>query len=660
VARGVTELLMKITGDNREAVKALNGIEGKMTSFGKNITNALKGVAAAFAIKEVAQFGKDALMAAVDAEEAASAFKTVFGPAVADVTRFVDEFANKAGFASHELEQMLAITGNIVQGLGATERESAQLAITMATLAGDVASFSNAQGGAEAVMAALQSALTGEREALKTYGIVINEADVQTRAFANTGKTAASELTKMEKATATVQIAMERAGKAVGDLDRTADGNANQMRELSAVWKETQVSIGEALIPALEALLPLLKALAEGGKEVAGVIEGGTFFIESFGRAITGNNPGMAKFNMSLRILNEEFGHIEDPVRKASLLISDFAINGGIAEETFTRTQDAIGLTNRQMVAAIKNLQTLGPEFDISTAAQNEMADAVARFEALALDDYLHSLTSVTAQATSASKNLAIEYDGLESATAALDATGEDYLSTLKATNDAQRAAIDPIFAARNAIKAYEAALESANADGKITDDELLNIADHALDARSALMGIGDGGVANAVNALTSLLGISERQANDLMWRLGLVGNMNIRPRFTFSDNGTIQQVHNQLNSINGRQTWSTHTVRTYNVTYYSSHLQPGFADGGITPGGPVMVGERGPELVDLPRGSRVHSNTDSRRLASSGATGGNVTVNVAGSVITERDLVEAVREGLDRTALRNGSTGLN
>ena len=32
----------------------------------------------------------------------------------------------------------------------------------------------------------------------------------------------------------------------------------------------------------------------------------------------------------------------------------------------------------------------------------------------------------------------------------------------------------------------------------------------------------------------------------------------------------------------------------------------PGFANGGITPGGPVVVGERGPEIVSLPKGSTL------------------------------------------------------
>jgi hypothetical protein len=40
-----------------------------------------------------------------------------------------------------------------------------------------------------------------------------------------------------------------------------------------------------------------------------------------------------------------------------------------------------------------------------------------------------------------------------------------------------------------------------------------------------------------------------------------------------------------------------------------------GFADGGFTPGGDVIVGERGPEIVNLPRNSFVNNNQDSKKL---------------------------------------------
>ena len=54
----------------------------------------------------------------------------------------------------------------------------------------------------------------------------------------------------------------------------------------------------------------------------------------------------------------------------------------------------------------------------------------------------------------------------------------------------------------------------------------------------------------------------------------------------------------------------------------------PGFASGGVSSGGIALVGERGPELVNLPSGSRVYSNS------ASGSMGGNtINVHVAGRV---------------------------
>jgi len=41
----------------------------------------------------------------------------------------------------------------------------------------------------------------------------------------------------------------------------------------------------------------------------------------------------------------------------------------------------------------------------------------------------------------------------------------------------------------------------------------------------------------------------------------------------------------------------------------------PGFEKGGITPGGLALVGEGGPEIANFPRGTRIHSNADSKKM---------------------------------------------
>ena len=55
------------------------------------------------------------------------------------------------------------------------------------------------------------------------------------------------------------------------------------------------------------------------------------------------------------------------------------------------------------------------------------------------------------------------------------------------------------------------------------------------------------------------------------------------------------------------------------------------FANGGVVGSGLQLVGERGPEIVKLPTGSRVHSNKDSKKMMS-GSTN-NITVNVQGRI---------------------------
>jgi len=56
-----------------------------------------------------------------------------------------------------------------------------------------------------------------------------------------------------------------------------------------------------------------------------------------------------------------------------------------------------------------------------------------------------------------------------------------------------------------------------------------------------------------------------------------------------------------------------------------------GLSTGGIVNSNMQLVGEKGPELVSLPRGSRVHSNADSQRMGGSG--GNTIHIHVSGRV---------------------------
>ncbi len=79
-----------------------------------------------------------------------------------------------------------------------------------------------------------------------------------------------------------------------------------------------------------------------------------------------------------------------------------------------------------------------------------------------------------------------------------------------------------------------------------------------------------------------------------------------------------------------------------------------GFEKGGITPGGTVLLGEKGPELADLPAGTRITPADKTRDILNQG--GGtavvNLTINNEITVIASEDVggevVESIRRGID------------
>ena len=76
------------------------------------------------------------------------------------------------------------------------------------------------------------------------------------------------------------------------------------------------------------------------------------------------------------------------------------------------------------------------------------------------------------------------------------------------------------------------------------------------------------------------------------------------------------------------RTWWQGLSLSSIGMNFIRPNLVPGFATGtAFAPGGLALVGERGPELVNLPRGSQVFPNAEAMR-ALMGA-GGNTTINI-------------------------------
>ena len=288
------KLKINILGDTKDFVNNLTKGQKRLKKFGGVAKSIGKGVAGVFTgLSAVAvTLGKDMVNLATDAGEAQSMFEVTFADALPKASAFVEEFAHKAGFAEHELQQLLGTSGAVLQGIEFNGEASADLSMKLATLAGDVASFSNAQGGAKAVLDAMTKSLLGENESLKTYGIAISAAEVNTKAFEMTGKTSASQLTKQERALATYEMLLKKTTVQQGDLNRTQDSFANKSRKAQAQLKDLKVTLGKELLPVAEQMLPVIMNMVESfNPSLTNAIKALAPFLSAIGKLISALLP---------------------------------------------------------------------------------------------------------------------------------------------------------------------------------------------------------------------------------------------------------------------------------------------------------------------------------------------------------------------------------
>ena len=271
--------------------RTISRMGASLKTFARGLRNvALAAAGIGFAAKKMFDWGSAV-------EETASKFNVVFAQATGEVSEFLDTFARKAGLSNQEAQNLVATTGAIVQGMGCGVEASGKMAVAVTELAGDLSSFNNLP--TEEVLNAIQSALVGEREQLKRLGVVILETDVQKRAMADTGKTLAKSLTQVEKATATLALISERAGVAVGDLDRTMGSAANVAKRVRSDMINLRDAIAVAVLPALADMIGSLDENQESFKRMENAI------LDSSGLIISWANLVQEMFGAAASTIKE-------------------------------------------------------------------------------------------------------------------------------------------------------------------------------------------------------------------------------------------------------------------------------------------------------------------------------------------------------------------
>ena len=273
MAQPVDTLLVRVEADLKDVKKSLAQLEKdtKRTADRTNkafttISRGAKGLLGAVVVREFAQAAAGAVDFASHVEEAQAKSSVVFGAFTDDVRKSLTDFGKEVGRSEFALEEMAASVQDTFVPMGVARGEAADLSVSLTKLATDVASFNNASD--TETMKAFQSALVGNHETVRQFGIVITEAELKAELFEMGITKAMTQVTAAEKVQARYNLIMKGTTDAHGDAARTAESYANRVKAMEASTDRLRKALGDKLMPLFTSLVIKATEVADSFTEM--------------------------------------------------------------------------------------------------------------------------------------------------------------------------------------------------------------------------------------------------------------------------------------------------------------------------------------------------------------------------------------------------------
>lgn len=153
------------------------------------------------------------------------------------------------------------VFNTIISGFGVASDQAYLMSKNLTQLGYDLSSFFNISY--EDAFQKLQSGISGELEPLRRLGYDLSVARLQQEALNLGIEKSVMEMTQAEKSQLRYYAIMTQVTVAQGDMARTLNAPANQLRVLQAQVTQCARALGNIFIPALNAVLPYAIALAK-------------------------------------------------------------------------------------------------------------------------------------------------------------------------------------------------------------------------------------------------------------------------------------------------------------------------------------------------------------------------------------------------------------
>lgn len=258
---------INIVGDANRLKAALGQAGGDLESFSskmQHVGQTLQSIGTKMTVGitlPLALLGRAAFNAASDMNESLSKVNVVFAENAGVIKQWSKSSAESMGIARQEALEAAGTFGNLFRALGVDLDPATEMSQKLVELASDLASFNNADP--TEVLLALRSGLVGEIEPLRKFGVSLSAARVEAKAMEMGLVDANGELSASAKAQAAYAIILEDTALAQGDFARTAEGAANQQRILKAELTDAAAKIGQALLPIFVKIADVVAKVAD-------------------------------------------------------------------------------------------------------------------------------------------------------------------------------------------------------------------------------------------------------------------------------------------------------------------------------------------------------------------------------------------------------------
>lgn len=250
-----------------------NASARKATSTTGKFTSGLKALnvaAVAITFRKIGHFIAQAVTESNKYQEDLNLFTVALGQYAAEAQNYAEKVSDVMGIDPAQWLRNQGVFNTLLTGFGDTAERAQLMSQNLTQLGYDISSFFNIS--IEDAMQKLQSGISGELEPLRRLGYDLSQARLEQTALNLGIKESVANMTQAEKAELRYYIIMTQVTTAQGDMARTLEAPANQLRILQAQLTQAARAIGNIFIPALNAILPYAIAVVQVIREIANAL----------------------------------------------------------------------------------------------------------------------------------------------------------------------------------------------------------------------------------------------------------------------------------------------------------------------------------------------------------------------------------------------------